>query len=67
MDKLVRAYVFSKIDLRLGYHQIWANDEDILKTAFKTQYSHYEYSVKPFDVSNYPGVFMEYMDTIFHP
>jgi hypothetical protein len=67
MDQLVGAEVFNKIDLRLGYHQIRLKAEDISKNAFRTRYGHYEYSVMPFGVSNAPGVFMEYMNRIFHP
>jgi len=67
MDQLVGAEVISKIDLRSRYHQIRVKAEDISKIAFRTRYGHYKYSVMPFGVSNAPGVFMEYMNRIFHP
>jgi len=66
MDQLVGARVFSKIDLRLSYHQIKVKDNDMQKTTFRTRYRHYEYTVMPFGVTNAPGVFMEYMNCIFH-
>lgn len=67
MDQLVGACMFSKIDLRAGYHQIHVKPKDIPKTAFRARYGHYEYSLMSFDMSNVPGVLMEYMNMIFHP
>ena len=66
-DQFQRASVFSKIDLRLRYHQFKIKEINVSKMIFKIRYGHYEFLVMPFGLTNAQAAFMDLMNRVFHP
>ena len=66
-DQLRGARVYSKIDLRTGYYLLRVKDIDISKTAFRTRYGHFEFTLMPFRLTTAPAAFMDLMHRVFQP
>jgi hypothetical protein len=64
-DQMKGTTMFSKIDLRLGYHQLWIKEDEIPNTSFKMSFGHYEFIVLPFGLTNAHGVSMSLLNRVF--
>ena len=66
-DQLAGSAAFSKIDMRLGYHQLKVMQEDVPKTTFQTRHGHYEFLVLSFGLTYAPAFFIDFMNRVFKP